>query len=141
MSYGSTQTPANTLQDDLNVGAGISPPTQTHKFRQSFPAQAETLLTITGVIAFAAVHQRLRWRGDDTSFYGLGFDDGMMFVSRRQPPIFEAPAQKVGAREILPGSTVNVRYRVDGRVNWLDAIQIVQVAEEESPFMPVMDHA
>ncbi len=65
----------------------------------------------------------------------------MMFVSRNQPPIYNAQAKKIGAGEILPGSTVNVRYRVDGRVNRLEAIQIVQLAEEESPFMPVMDQA
>jgi hypothetical protein len=100
-----------------------------------------TVLTTTGVIAFAAVHQRLRWRGEDTSLYGIAFVDGTMFFARRQPPVFDARAKKIGAGEILPGSTVNVRYRVDGRVNWLEAIQIVQFAEEESPFMPMMGHA
>ncbi len=43
--------------------------------------------------------------------------------------------------EIPPGSEVKVLYHVGDRVNWLDAIQVVQLAEEESPFMPIMDHA
>lgn len=92
-----------------------------------------------GVIAFSAVHRRLRWKGEDTRFYGIGFEDGTMFLSRRQPPVFDAQNKRIRAAEIQHGTTVNVLYRVDGRVNWVDAIQVVRFAEEESPFMPVME--
>jgi hypothetical protein len=139
MSHGSNKKSNNTLQSQVNVGTANSPSDPTRQFQQSRPDQAGTVLTTTGVIAFAAVHHRLRWRGEDTTFFGIGFDDGTMFLSRLQPPVYDARAKKIVAGEIPPGSVVNVRYRVEGRVNWLDAIQIVQLAEEESPFMPVMD--
>ena len=143
MLHGSTTSlsETNTELDKSGRGTASSGSNKPANSFKSNPQRAGAALTASGVIAFAAVHCRLRWKGEDTSFYGVGFDDGTMFLSRRQPPVFDAQAKKIGAGEILPGSTVNVRYRIDGRVNWLDAIQIVQLAEEESPFMPVMGHA
>lgn len=136
MSHG-----AHNASGGLNVEAATSPPNQSHKFQQCKPDHAGTILESTGAIAFAAVHQRLRWQGEDTSFFGVAFDDGTMFLSRRRPPVYDARAKKIASTEIPSGSTVKVRYRVEGRINWLDAIQIVSVAEEECPFTPVMDHA
>lgn len=141
MLHGSTisLSETNTDLDGLVCGTVSSPSNKPANSFKSTP-RAGVALTGSGVIAFAAVHCRLRWKGEDTGFYGVGFDDGKIFLSNRQPSVFDARAKKIGAREILPGSTVNVRYRIDGRINWLEAIQIVQLAEEESPFMPVMDH-
>ena len=90
-------------------------------------------------VAFAALHRRLRYRGEEISLYGLAFDDGTMFLSKRQPKLYDAKAKPIAAREVLPGSYVNVRYHVERGVNRMEAIQIVRTPEEKYPFEPVLD--
>jgi hypothetical protein len=90
-------------------------------------------------VAFASLHRRLRYRGEETSLYGLAFDDGTMFVSKRQPKLYDAMAKSVIPREVLPGTYVNVRYQVEDGVNRMSAVQIVRPPEEECPFDPVLD--
>ena len=90
-------------------------------------------------IAFAALHDHLRFRGEDTKLYVAAFDDGTMFFASQQPRLYDRLARPIAAREVLPGSYVNVRYHVDRGVNRMEAVQIVRFAEEESPFQPVPD--
>jgi hypothetical protein len=92
-----------------------------------------------GVVTFAAIHQRLRWRGEDTSLYGLAFDDGSTFFSKRQPRFYDAMAKPMTPREVLPGTYVNVRYNMENGINRMSAVQIVRPPEEVSPFDPVLD--
>lgn len=90
-------------------------------------------------VAFAALHQRLRYRGEDTKLYALAFEDRTMFFARHQPPLYDSAANRIAPREVLPGSRVNVSYRRERGINRLEAIQLVRVAEDESPFDPVLD--
>jgi hypothetical protein len=91
-------------------------------------------------IAFAAIHQTLRYRGEDTGLYAAAFDDGTTLVSRRQPRLYDALAQPIARREVIPGTRVNVRYERRLGRNWMEAIQVVQEPpEEEPPFDPVPD--
>jgi hypothetical protein len=90
-------------------------------------------------VAFAAIHQSLRYRGEDTKLYVAAFDDGTMFVSRRQPALYDALARMIAQREVPPGSYVNVRYHEERGINRMDAIQLVRLPEEEPPFDPVPD--
>ena len=90
-------------------------------------------------VAFAAIHQRLRYRGEDTKLYAAALDDGRMFFSRRPPPLYDKMAMPISLREVLPGSYINVRYRVERGVNWMEAVQVVHQVEEASPFDPVLD--
>jgi hypothetical protein len=90
-------------------------------------------------VAFACVHQRLRYRGQDTGLHVLSFNDGTTFFSRRQPALYDATAKLLAQREVPPGSFVNVRYRKERGVNWIHAVQIVRLAEEEPPFDRVPD--
>jgi hypothetical protein len=90
-------------------------------------------------IAFAALHERLRYRGENTKLYVAAFDDGTMFFSRRQPALYDALARLIAQREVPPGSYVNVRYHVERGINRMDAIQLVRLPEEKPPFDPVPD--
>ena len=90
-------------------------------------------------VAFAALHQRLRYKGEDTKLYALAFEDRTMFFSQRQPALYDAQARPMAPREVPPGSDVNVRYRVEGSVNRMEAVQVVRFAEDQSPFDPVLD--
>ena len=90
-------------------------------------------------VAYAALHQRLRYRGEDTKVYGVAFEDGTMFFSSRQPKLYDRMAKPIAPREVLPGSYVNVRYRVEGGINRMEAVQVVRLAEDQSPFDPVLD--
>jgi hypothetical protein len=91
-------------------------------------------------IAYAALHRTLRYRDEDTNLYVAAFDDGRMFFSRRQPPLYDRQARPISAREVLPGCYVNVRYIIEqGRINWMEAVQLVQESPEESPFDPIPD--
>jgi hypothetical protein len=90
-------------------------------------------------IAYAALHKRLRYRGEDTKLYVAAFDDGTTFFSCRRPPLYDAMAKLIPQREVPPGSYVNVRYHEERGINRLDAVQIVRLAEEKPPFDPVPD--
>jgi hypothetical protein len=90
-------------------------------------------------IAFAAVHQRLRFRGEDTKLYGVAFDDGTMFLSASQPKLYDRMAKPIPPREVLPGSYVNVSYRRVLGVNRMEAVQVIRFAEDDCPFDPIVD--
>jgi hypothetical protein len=90
-------------------------------------------------VAFAAIHQSLRYRGEDTGLHVLAFDDETTFFSRRRPPLYDAMAKLIAQQEVPPGSYVNVRYHEERGINRMDAIQLVRLPEEEPPFDPVPD--
>jgi hypothetical protein len=90
-------------------------------------------------IAFAALHQPLRYRSEDTRLHVLAFEDHTFFFSRRQPPFYDTKAQPIAPREVPPGSRVNVRYHEQGGQKWMDAIQILCLAHDPAPFDPVGD--
>jgi hypothetical protein len=60
-------------------------------------------------VAFAAVHNTLRYRGEDTGLFVVSFDDGTTFISRRQPRLYDASARPRAWREIFSGTKVNLR--------------------------------
>src|SRR5271169_1836934 len=91
-------------------------------------------------IAYAALHRTVRYRGEDTGLFVAALDDGMTFVSRRQPKFYDAAARPIAPREVVPGTYVNVRFREWRGRKWMEAIQLVrEPSEEESPFDPVPD--
>jgi hypothetical protein len=91
-------------------------------------------------VACAALHQTLRYRGEDTGLYILAFTDSEVFLSRRQPKLYDAAARPIALREVLPGTYVNVRYIEYRQRKLMEAIQLVQLPpEEEPPFRPVLD--
>jgi hypothetical protein len=91
-------------------------------------------------VAFAAIHERLRYRGEDTGLHLLAFTDGQVFISRDRPRLYDAAARAIPSREVLPGTYVNVRYREQRQRKLIEAIQLVRLPpEEESPFRPVLD--
>jgi hypothetical protein len=91
-------------------------------------------------IAFAAVHQSLRYRAEDTGLYVVAFADGTMFVSRRQPRLYDASARPIAPREVVPETYVYVRYHERRGRKWMEAIQLVREPEEEPPpFGPILD--
>jgi hypothetical protein len=92
-------------------------------------------------IAYASLHRTLRYRGEDTKLYCAAFEDGTMFFSRQQPPLFDAAALRIAMREVVPGSYVNLRSHVERSVNMLDAVQLVRQPVEKAPFSPVPDDA
>lgn len=90
-------------------------------------------------IAFAALHRTLAFKGEDTYLHVMAFEDGTTFFSRRQPPLYDALARPMLPREVPPGSRVNVRYRAERGQKWMQAIQLLKLAEDERPFDPVPD--
>lgn len=90
-------------------------------------------------IAYAALHERLRYRGDDTGLFVAAFDDGQMFFSRRQPPLYDRQARPIPAREVLPGSYVNIKYAIERGLRLMEAVQVVTEPARDSPFDPVPD--
>jgi hypothetical protein len=90
-------------------------------------------------IAYAALHQTLRYRDEDTKLYVAAFDDGRMFFSRRQPRLYDRQAQPIPVREVMPGSYVNIKYLIERGINWMEAVQLVQETIAECPFDPVPD--
>jgi hypothetical protein len=89
-------------------------------------------------VAFAAVHQTLRYRDEDTGLYVCAFDDGTTFFSRRQPPLYDAAARRIPSREVIPGTYVNVRYSELHKQKLMEAIQLVREPVEEPPFPPIL---
>ena len=90
-------------------------------------------------VAYAALHQTVRYRGEDTGLHVLAFTDRTMFFASERPKLYDATAKLIPAREIPPGSYVNVRYGVERGVNRMQAVQIVHQPKEKSPFDPVLD--
>ena len=90
-------------------------------------------------VAFAALHQRLRYRGEETRQFALAFEDRTIFFSPQQPPLYDKAAKRIAPQEVLPGSYVNVRYRRERGINWMEAVQLVHSAQEKSPFDPIPD--
>jgi hypothetical protein len=91
-------------------------------------------------VACAALHRTLRYRGEDTGLYILALVDGEVFLSRRQPKLYDAAARPISSREVLPGTYVNVRYSESLQRKLMEAIQLVsEPPEEASPFKPVLD--
>jgi hypothetical protein len=90
-------------------------------------------------IAFAAVHQTMRYRGQDTGHYVVALTDGTTFVSSRQPRLYDASARPMVSREVIPGTYVYVRYSERQKRKLMEAIQLVREPEEELPFDPVPD--
>jgi hypothetical protein len=89
-------------------------------------------------IAFASVHQTLRYRGEDTGWHVLALDDGTTFLSRHRPRLYDASARPIASREVIPGTYVYVRYSEHQRRKLMEAIQLVrEPPEEEPPFNPV----
>jgi hypothetical protein len=90
-------------------------------------------------VAYAALHQHLRYREEETPFYVAALMDGRMYFSTRQPKLYDRMAKPIPPQEVLPGSYVNVHYRVVQGVNRMEAVQVVRVPEDECPFDPVPD--
>jgi len=93
------------------------------------------------ILAFAAVHQRLRYRGEDTSLYAAAAEDGTMFFSRHQPKLYDRMAIPMATREIPPGSRIRIQFFEKDGINWMEAIQVVCLAEDGAPFEPVFENA
>jgi hypothetical protein len=105
----------------------------TPSYRSESPAEAR------GTVAIGAVQTRITFRGEQWPYYLLALSDGQVFLARRQPALYDAAAQPLAVREILPGSTVRVRYHERNGVRWMDAVQIVKLAVDQVPFSPVAD--
>jgi hypothetical protein len=90
-------------------------------------------------IAYAAVHRTIRYRDEDTRLYVAAFDDGRMFFSRHQPPLYDREARLIPAREVLPGSYVKIRYAIERGFNLMEAVQVVTEPPQDAPFDPVPD--
>ena len=66
-------------------------------------------------IAYAALHQRLRYRGEDTGFYVVALDDGTVFINGQPPLLFDRKARGITLRqlqEMLPGTRVNIEFEL-----------------------------
>jgi hypothetical protein len=90
-------------------------------------------------IAYAALHERLRYRGENTGLYVAAFEDGRMFFSHRQPPLYDRQARPIPTREVLPGSYVNIKFAIERGFNLMEAVQAVTEPIQDSPFDPVPD--
>ncbi len=90
-------------------------------------------------IAYAALHQRLRYRGEDTGLYAVSLDDERLFVSRQQPRLYDRQAQRMSVRELLPGSFVKVKFSTERGVNLMNAVQLIREPALDFPFDPVPD--
>lgn len=90
-------------------------------------------------MAYAALHRTVFYGGEDTGLFVVAGDDGSRFFARRQPPFFDAKARPTSAREILPGSVINVQFGPTPRYRQINAVQIVSEAEPVCPFQPVSE--
>ncbi len=92
-----------------------------------------------GWVAFACVHQKLRWRGEETPYFVLALQDEAVFLSTLPVRLFDAANKAVpSAVEITPGSEVRVRWRADHGVRWMTAVQIVRLSDDDQAlFEPV----
>ena len=114
-----------------------SPP---QRFETATKCHERKSLNASGTVAFATVHTRVRYRGRTTGLYALALADETLFFSRVQPALYDRMACRITMREILPGSRVIVQYQFDETgTKWMTAIQVVYLAEDQSPFTPVSD--
>jgi hypothetical protein len=90
-------------------------------------------------VAYSALHRHLRYRGEESNFYVLALTDGTTFLSRHQPPLYDREAIRIAMKELLPGSYVNVRVRVERNVNVMEAVQLVREPAQKAPFDRVPD--
>lgn len=81
--------------------------------------------------------QRVLYKGEPWPFFVLVLVNGEVFLSRREPVMYDASAQRMSVREIPPGSTVRVNYYERDGVRWMTAIQVITLMEDQSPFDPV----
>ena len=92
-------------------------------------------------MAFAALHRTLSYRGEDTGLFVIAGQDGSEFFSRKKPALFDSMAKPVAAREILPGSIINVRFQFRPEYRQIEAVQIVTETAPPCPFEPVFEAA
>jgi hypothetical protein len=94
---------------------------------------------INGKVAFACIHRRLIWRGEETAFYVLAFQDETIFVAKAPAKLFDALAKRITSPiEIPPGTEVSVRFHLDRGVRWMTALQIIRWADDDQDaFEPV----
>ena len=90
-------------------------------------------------VAYAALDRTLRYRDEDTKLYVAVFEDGQMFFSRDQPPLYDRRAQRVPVREVLPGSRVNIRYLVEQGIQPDGSRPGGSGTAPGSPFDPIPD--
>jgi hypothetical protein len=90
-------------------------------------------------VAYAAIHRTLRYRGEDTRLYSVALDSGEVFFNRRQPALYDRQARLMAIQEVLPGSYVNVSYRVERGIRLMEAVQLVREPVQAAPFDPVPD--
>jgi hypothetical protein len=90
-----------------------------------------------GVVAYAALHQTLRYRGEDTKLYSLAFTDGSLFFAKRAIELYDAANARVALREIGPGTVVRVVAQERKGVNWMSAVQVIRELVVNSPFGPL----
>lgn len=94
----------------------------------------------TGIVAFACIHRTLRYRCEDTLLFAVALEDeDLMFIARQQPHPYDREARRIAMCELLRGTIVKIAYELrDGR-KWMRAVQVLEWAEEESPFSPAPD--
>jgi hypothetical protein len=102
---------------------------------QSLGSTAEA----SGTVALGAVHARLSFRGEQWPYYLIALEDGLVFLARHPPSLYDRDARLILPGEIPPGSVVRVRYHERDGVRWMDAVQIVRLAADYSPFDPIAD--
>ena len=101
--------------------------------------QFHNMLRRTMTIAYAALHRTLRFRDEDTNLFVAAFVDGQTFFSRRQPPVYDRQARPIPAREVLPGSYVNIRFAIARGFNLMEAVQVVREPPQVAPFDTIPD--
>lgn len=110
--------------------------------RDSKPSlEGRTLLpnsrVASGEVAFACLHERLVWDRKPTPFFVVAFVDGAVFLSRRQPPLYDAERKRIREPiEIGPGSIVRVLYHDRDGGKWIDAVQVIRLEDEVPDFGP-----
>jgi hypothetical protein len=92
-------------------------------------------------VAFAALHRTLFYQGEDTGLYVVASEDGAMFFSRSQPPLYDDLATPIAMHEVLPGACINIRFRIEDGINKVEAVQIVNEPKPQCPFEPVSEVA
>lgn len=90
-------------------------------------------------IAYAPLHQRLLYRGEDTGLYAVALENGKTFFSRRQPALYDRQANLISTREVPPGSYVKIKYAMEHGRHLMEAVQVVTEPAGDSPFDPVPD--
>src|SRR5690349_4233912 len=74
---------------------------------------------------------RQQERCEPWPYHCLAFDNGRIFLSRRQPALYAADASMIATKEIPPGSVVRVQYDEINNVRWMTAVQIVKLPDDQ----------